>query len=80
MDRYASKAWAKNEMTKGKIVSIDAVKNEIVIKQDASGSDKTFKVEPGEIALLKVGETVKIKTRPGSDVAQSVKLIAAKKK
>jgi hypothetical protein len=79
-EKISNKTWAKSEMIKGQIASIDSVKNEITVKQAVTGTDKTVKVDPKEIALLKVGEMVKIKVKPGSDMAQSIKLVVAKKK
>jgi hypothetical protein len=78
--KSGKKIWTKSEMTKGEIVSIDSVKNEIVIKEKATGTDKTLKVDPKEVAMLKVGETVKVRIKPGTDIAENVKEMASKKK
>jgi hypothetical protein len=61
------------EAIKGKIVSIDTAKNEIVVKEDMTGVEKTIAVSPKKIAALKVGEEVKVKEHSWGSVVESVK-------
>ncbi len=65
----------KAEIIIGKIVSVDPVKNEIVIKEDKTGIDKTIQVRPKTISSLKIGEHVKAKLKPQDNKAESVKII-----
>ena len=61
------------ETIKGKIVSIDSAKNEVVIKSSKTGMEKKLKASQDEIAALKVGEMVKAKFKSGSSTAESIK-------
>jgi len=70
----AAKAAApKAEVVKGKIESIDTVKNEIVVK------GKTIIVKAEEIAKLKKGENVKVTLAAGTMNADKVVVVKAKK-
>jgi len=70
----AAKAAApKAEVVKGKIESIDTVKNEIVVK------GKTIGVKAEEIAKLKKGENVKVTLAAGTMNADKVVVVKAKK-
>jgi len=70
----AAKAAApKAEVVKGKIESIDTVKNEIVVK------GKTIVVKAEEIAKLKKGENVKVTLAAGTMNADKVVVVKAKK-
>jgi len=59
---------AKPEIVNGKIESIDAAKNEIVVK------GKAIVVKPEELAKLKKGETVKVTLAPGTNNAEKIKV------
>jgi hypothetical protein len=61
------------ETIKGKIVSIDAAKNEVVIKSSKTGMEKKLIVGQNVIATLSVGEMVKAKFKPGSSTADSIR-------
>ena len=76
----ADTAKAGTEIIKGKITSIDTVKNVIVVKEKATKTERTIAVDPKVIATLKVGDIVKIESKTGSNVADSVKVIPPKKK
>jgi len=71
----AKKAEVTTEMIKGKIISIDTAKNEIVIKENKTGTEKTIAVDPTVISSLKTDEEVKVTLKAGSNVAESVKKI-----
>ncbi len=73
------KAAVKLEVVVGKIVSIDPVKNEIVVQENDTGVDKTFVVNGKLISSLKVDEEVKVKAPEGSNAAKSVKALRPKK-
>ncbi len=68
------------ELVKGKIASIDAVKNEIVVKERKTNTEKTIAVDPSIVPTLKVGDMVKTEIKTGSNVADSVKVIPVKHK
>ncbi len=67
------KAEAKTELIRGKIISIDTTKNEIVVKDNKAGVEKTIAVDPRVIASLKTGEEVRIRVKEGSNIAESVR-------
>jgi hypothetical protein len=65
---------SKGDIIRGKIISMDASKNEIVVKDFKTGAERTVSVSPGDIALLKKDAAVKIILEAGTNKAQSVKL------
>jgi len=71
---------AKAEVVKGEIVSIDAAKNEIVIKEKKTNAEKKIVVDPKEIATLKQGEMVKVILKAGTNTAEKIKVMPARKK
>ena len=71
---------AKAEVVKGEIVSIDAAKNEIVIKEKKTNAEKKVVVDPKEISTLKQGEMVKVILKAGTNTAEKIKVMPAKKK
>ncbi|MCX5902131.1 MAG: hypothetical protein NTV89_01390 [Proteobacteria bacterium] len=71
---------AKAEVVKGEIVSIDAAKNEIVIKEKKTNAEKKIVVDPKEISTLKQGEMVKVILKAGTNTAEKIKVMPAKKK
>ena len=71
---------AKAEVIKGEIVSIDAAKNEIVIKEKKTNAEKKIVVDPKEISTLKQGDMVKVILKAGTNTAEKIKVYAAKKK
>ena len=70
-----AKAKVNTEMVKGKIVSIDAAKNEMVVKENKTGTEKTIAVDPKVISSLAAGEEVKVTLKAGSNVAEKIKKI-----
>ena len=63
---------AAHEVIKGVVVSVDATKGEVVIK-DESGTDKTVTgVKKEELAELKAGDRVRAKVNAGTTEAISV--------
>jgi len=52
-------------VVKGKVVSMDAAKGELVIQQ-ADGSQKTFKVTEKELKGLKADEEIRVKMTSGT--------------
>jgi hypothetical protein len=70
-----TKSEARPEVIRGKIVSIDMAKNEIVVKVNKTGAEKTIIADPTVIASLKVKEEVRITLKTGSNVAEKVKNI-----
>ena len=62
------------EVVQGPVQSIDAAKNEIVVKDNASGADKTIIVHPKVAATLKTGAVVKVSLKPGSITADTVEV------
>lgn len=65
------------ESTRGTVISIDQTQKQMTVKEEGSGQEKTFAISSAQASEVKVGETVKIKNKPGSAVAQSVKVIKA---
>ena len=71
---------AKAEVIKGEIVSIDAAKNEVVIKEKKTNAEKKVVVDPKEISTLKQGDMVKVILNEGTNTAKKIKVMPAKKK
>ena len=59
----AHKAAAAANIIHGKIVSVDAASNTIVVKDDATGSDRTVSVSAEAASSLKAGEKVRVKNK-----------------
>ena len=74
----AKKAEVSTEIFRGKIISIDTAKNEIAVKENKTGVEKTIIVDPKVISSLKVDEEVKVTLKAGSNVAASVKKLVKK--
>mgnify|MGYP001585744824 CR=1 FL=1 len=74
----AKKAAVNTEVIRGKIVSIDTAKNDIVVKETKTGAEKTIAVDPTVISSLKTDEAVKVTLKEGSNIALSVKKIVKK--
>ncbi len=72
------KATVTTEIVRGKITLIDTAKNEIVVKVNKTGTEKTIAVDPTVISSLKVDEDVKVTLKAGSNVAERVKKIVKK--
>jgi len=67
------------EVVSGPIVSIDVVKKEIVVKDAKTGVEKTITVTKSRLRTLKVGETVEVILKAGSNTAEKVKKLPSKK-
>ncbi len=65
------------EYVKGSIASIDAAKNEIVVKDIKTKADKTITVTADQLKDLKVGEEVKVSMKTGTSVAEKIKAVTA---
>ena len=65
---------SKGDIIRGKIISVDASKNEIVVKDIKTGAERTVSISPGDIAPLKKDAAVKIILEAGTNKAQSIKL------
>jgi hypothetical protein len=74
----AKKAAVNTEIIRGKIISIDTTKNEIVVRENKTGTEKTITVDPKVIASLKTDEDVKVMLKAGSNVAEQVKKLVKK--
>lgn len=68
------KPEVKTEVIRGKIISIDASKNEIVVR-DKAGIEKTIVVDAKTITNLKTDDQVKVTLKEGSNVALGVRKI-----
>ena len=66
----AKKEMKKVEVTTGEISAIDAVKNEITVK-NAKG-EKTFSVEAAKLAGLSQGEKVKVTVKDGKTSVKAI--------
>ena len=66
------------EIIRGTIGLIDAAKKEITLKDTKTGKERTFTVSENELSFLKIGESVKVKVKAGSSIAESVKAIKPK--
>lgn len=76
----AKEAVKKAEIVKGEIVSIDTAKNEIVIKDAKTDTEKAVMVSPKEIATLKKGDQVKAFLKEGTNTVEKIRVYPAKKK
>jgi len=77
----ATKATQENvEIIKGKVVSVDQANKLIVVKDNKTQADKSFTVSEKAIAVLKVGDEVKVRVKVGSTQAESVKIVKSKGK
>jgi hypothetical protein len=71
------KSEVKTEVVIGKVISIDAAKNEVKLKTKG-GKERTITVNPRMIHFLKVDEEVKITVKAGSNVAMKISKIVHK--
>jgi len=72
------KAVVNTETIRGKITSIDTVKNEILVRESKTGIEKIIMVDPKVIASLKTDEDVKVTLKAGSNVAEQVRKLVKK--
>jgi hypothetical protein len=76
--KAAKKPEVKTEVVRGKILSIDPAKNEIVVKDNKTGVARSIVVDPKQIGSLKVDEEIRARLKSGSNIAESVKRIVHK--
>jgi len=67
------------EVLKGSLVSIDVAKDQIVVKDDMTGVDRTFTAAPEAIATLKAGDKVKVTVGEDMTAKEVVKVAEEKK-
>lgn len=77
--KTAKRAESNIEIIRGKAISIDAAKNEVVIKDEKTGAERIISVTPKIISSLKTDEEVKVTVKSGTSTAESVKEITKKK-
>jgi len=77
--KAAKKTESNIKTIRGSVVSIDNVKNEIVVRDEKTSTDKTISVNSKIASSLKVGEAVKAKVNSATNIAESVKKIPEKK-
>jgi len=65
----------KTETIRGKIISVDPAKNEVVVKDNKTGAEKTIAVAPKDSASLKVDEEVRITLKAGTNRAERIKKV-----
>lgn len=63
------------ETVSGSVVSVDKARKEIIVKDEKTGQDRTFVVSQKAVSVVKTGEKVKVKVKPGSNLAESVKVL-----
>jgi len=76
--KSTKKAAVVNEVISGKIISIDTVKNEVMVQEDKTGTEKAIAVTSKAISTLKVGEEVKVTLNKGSNIAVKIKKLVKK--
>ena len=62
------------EIVQGSVESINVAKNEIVVKDQISGTDKAIIIHPKVLATLQSGAVVKASLKPGSNTADTVEV------
>jgi sRNA-binding protein len=76
-----TKATQENiEIIRGKVVSVDQANKQIVVKDNKTQADRSFAVSKKAIAVVKVGDEVKVKVKVGSAQAESVKIVKSETK
>jgi len=65
-------------ITRGPLVSIDPVNNQIVVTDDKTGTNKTFSVTAAMLQGLQKGRVVLVTVNPGTNVAKAVRYPARK--
>ena len=69
------KTQISTEIVRGKIVSIDTTKFEIVIRENKTGNEKTIVVDQVVLPTLQKNDEIKATLKPGSNVAEKIKKI-----
>jgi hypothetical protein len=70
------KAKTANEIIKGKIISVDTAKSEVVVREKNTNAEKIITVDPKTISSLRADEEVKITLKAGTNTAESIKNIS----
>jgi aconitase B len=65
------------DVAKGTVISIDATKKEIVVKNTKTQKEKTVKVTDEQLKQVKVGSSVKVTLEAGKNVAESITVAPA---
>ena len=76
--KVADAAKTGIDTIKGKITSIDTAKNTITLNEMKTKTEVTLAVDPKVISSLKVGDAVKITSKTGSNVADTVNIFTPK--
>ena len=63
------------EYIRGRVVSIDDKKNEIVIEQDLTHDKRTFVVPAERLSYFTINDHVKIWVKPGENTVQDIQKI-----
>ncbi len=72
------KAAVNNETFSGKVISINAAKNEVTIVENKTAVEKIIVATSKAVSVLKVGEEVKVTLKKGSNIAVSIKKLVQK--
>jgi hypothetical protein len=63
----------KQEKVSGTVISVDAAKKEILIKESSSGKQRTITVQNADqMAALKPGMEIKAKVKKGTTIAEKI--------
>ena len=62
------------EIVQAPVQSVDASKNEIVVKDNQSGAGRTVIVHPKIISTLHKGSVVKVSLKPGTNTADTLEV------
>jgi len=65
------------DAVKGKIISIDEAKKEIVVKSTKTQKERTVTVTDEQLKQVKVGDSVKVTLQAGKNVAESIVIAPA---
>ena len=68
------------EIIRGTILSVNQATKEILVKDNKTQTERTFVVSKKTIAVVKVGDEVKVKVKVGSANAESVKIVKSEAK
>ena len=63
------------EIAKGRVVAVDAAKNEMIITDYGTGLNKAYIVPAAVVGSLEKGKEVVVISKPGSNIARSVRLV-----
>ena len=72
------KTVVNNETFSGKIISINAAKNELTLTENKTAAEKIIVATSKAVSALKVGEEVRVTLKKGSNIALSIKKIVQK--